>query len=174
VSGSSIILDMVIDMNDAKRKTLAQVKAFVECSAWVEFQPAGDDRARYEHLGAALRLRHAQAPRQRPGAAVFSAHNGLHSRAQRGCLSAPRKGHPWSNVIAGRCAGLPISTRSRTWRCWPRPTRCTAPSRGRRPGGCWCALDLYGDRRYQRLAKISAAHLYNVRGQASYRDRRRQ
>ena len=36
------------------------------------------------------------------------------------------------------------------------------------------ALEIYGDRRYEHLARISVAHLYNLRGRASYRNRRRQ
>jgi len=38
---------MVIDMNDAKLKTLAQLRAFLDGSAGVDFRPAGDDLARY-------------------------------------------------------------------------------------------------------------------------------
>ena len=45
---------MVIDMNDAKLKTLAQVKAFLEGSAVVDFQSAGDDLARYAHISSVL------------------------------------------------------------------------------------------------------------------------
>ena len=55
MSESSIILGMVIDMNDTKLRTLAQVRAFLEGSAGVEFQPTGDDRTGYEHIGAVLR-----------------------------------------------------------------------------------------------------------------------
>ncbi len=43
---------MVIDMNDAKLKTLAQLKAFLDGSAAVDFRPAGDDLARYAHIRA--------------------------------------------------------------------------------------------------------------------------
>jgi len=46
---------MVIDMNDAKRKTLAQLKAFLDGSAAVDFRPAGDDLERYAHITAVLR-----------------------------------------------------------------------------------------------------------------------
>ena len=43
---------MVIDMNDAKLKTLAQLQAFLHGSAGVEFRPTGDDLARYAHIRA--------------------------------------------------------------------------------------------------------------------------
>ena len=45
---------MVIDMNDAKLTTLAQLKAFLDGSAVVDFGPAGDDLARYAHITAVL------------------------------------------------------------------------------------------------------------------------
>ena len=41
-------------MKDAKLKTLAQVKAFLEDSTGVDFRPAGEDLARYAHIRAML------------------------------------------------------------------------------------------------------------------------
>jgi len=52
LSGSSIILDIVIDMNDAKLKTVARLKAFLDGSAAVDLGPAEDDLARYAHITA--------------------------------------------------------------------------------------------------------------------------
>ncbi|MGH8583035.1 MAG: hypothetical protein ACREWG_09670 [Gammaproteobacteria bacterium] len=46
---------MVIDMNETRLCALEQLKAFLEGTTDVGFQPAGDDAGRYAHLQAVLK-----------------------------------------------------------------------------------------------------------------------
>jgi len=46
---------MVIDMNETRLKTVAQLRAFFNGTLAVEFQPIGEDSLRYEHIAAVLR-----------------------------------------------------------------------------------------------------------------------
>jgi hypothetical protein len=48
-------LSMVIDMNESKVRTVAQVRAFLQRAHDVRLLPHGDDEARYGHVGAVLR-----------------------------------------------------------------------------------------------------------------------
>ncbi len=176
--GSSIILGMVIDMNDAKLKTLAQLQAFLQGSAGIEFQPAGDDQARYRHIGAVLG-RFGYRRLRRPG-------KGLVRRYLRQTTGYSRQ--QLTRLIERTLAGAPLVKRYRgpahgfARLYTERDVVLLAQTdtlHGTLSGPATKrllvrALELYGDARYQRLAKISVAHLYNLRDRASYRKRRQQ
>jgi hypothetical protein len=46
---------MVIDMNETELKTVAQLRAFLNGTLAVEFQPLGEGGPRYAHIAAVLR-----------------------------------------------------------------------------------------------------------------------
>ena len=50
----SIIHDMVIDMNETRLNTVAQLRAFLEGTLEVKFQPVRDDSERYGLITAVL------------------------------------------------------------------------------------------------------------------------
>ena len=177
MSGSSIILKMVIDMNDAKLKTLGQVKAFLDGSGGVEFGPVGDDQARYAHIGAVLR-RFDYGRLRRPDKGLvrrYLAHTTGYSRAQ------------VTRLVERVLAGAPLVKRYRgpAHGFARRYTEAdvgllahTDTLHGTLSGPATKrllvrAFELYADARYERLAKISVAHLYNLRRQPGYRARRR-
>jgi hypothetical protein len=59
---------MVIDMNESRLNTVAQLRAFLEGTLEVQFCPLNNDTQRYEFIGALLkRLRYAQLRRTDKG-----------------------------------------------------------------------------------------------------------
>jgi hypothetical protein len=59
---------MVIDMNESRLNTVAQLRAFLEGTLEVEFCALNNDTQRYEFIGALLkRLRYAQLRRSDKG-----------------------------------------------------------------------------------------------------------
>lgn len=169
---------MVIDMNDAKLKTLAQLKAFLDGSAGVAFQPAGDDRARYEHIGAVLRRFGYRGLGRADKGLVrrYLAHTTGYSRAQvTRLLKRALKGAPLVKRYRGPAHGFArLYTEQDVVVLAQTDTLHGTLSGPATKRLLVRALEIYGDTRYARLARISVAHLYNLRGRASYRDRRRQ
>jgi hypothetical protein len=169
---------MVIDMNDAKLKTLAQLKAFLDGSAGVAFQPAGDDRARYEHIGAVLRRFGYRGLGRADKGLVRGhlAHTTGYSRAQvTRLLKRALKGAPLVKRYCGPAHGFArLYTEQDVVVLAQTDTLHGTLSGPATKRLLVRALEIYGDTRYARLARISVAHLYNLRGRASYRDRRRQ
>jgi transposase InsO family protein len=169
---------MVIDMNDAQLKTLAQLKAFLDGSAAVDFRPAGDDLARYAHITAVLgRFGYGRLRRTDKGLVrSYLAHTTGYSRAQlarlvkRAAKGAPlvKRYHGPVHGFARRYSEQDVALLAQTdtlhgTLSGPATKRLLVR-----------ALELYGDARYERLAHISVAHLYNLRAKPGYRDRRRQ
>lgn len=66
----------------------------------------------------------------------------------------------------GRASGG--ATRRPVSPCWRRSIACTAPCPGRPRARCWSAVQVYGDARFELLAAISGAHLYNLRKRTTY------
>jgi hypothetical protein len=52
--GGLIIARMVINMNEARLTTIAQVEEFLNASACIEFNPGANDSERYAHISAVL------------------------------------------------------------------------------------------------------------------------
>lgn len=169
---------MVIDMNDAKLKTLAQLQAFLDGSAGVAFQPAADDRARYEHIAAVLcRFGYRGLGRTDKGLVRrYLAHTTGYSRAQlTRLLKRALKGAPLVKRYRGPAHGFArVYTEQDVVVLAQTDTLHGTLSGPATKRLLVRAREVYGDTRYERLARISVAHLYNLRRRASYRDRRRQ
>ena len=165
-------------MNDAKLKTLAQLKAFLDGSAGVAFQPAGDDRARYEHIAAVLRRFGYRGLGRADKGLVrrYLAHTTGYSRAQvTRLLKRALKGAPLVKRYRGPAHGfVRVYTEQDVALLAQTDTLHGTLSGPATKRLLVRALEIYGDTRYAGLARISVAHLYNLRGRASYRDRRRQ
>ena len=170
-----MIRGMVIDMNDAKLKTLTQVKEFLEGTRDVGFQVLEKDRYLfiertlgrfgYERLGRkekGIVLRYVQ---QMTGLSRQQVTRHVHRFRETGTVTlryrSPSKG--FRKVFDSRDVALLAETDERHGTLSGPATKKLFER----------ALDLYGDRRYERLSRISVSHLYNLRGGAEYCSRRR-
>ena len=170
-----MIRGMVIDMNDAKLKTLTQVKEFLEGTRDVEFQVLEKDRYLfiertlgrfgYERLGRkekGIVLRYVQ---QMTGLSRQQVTRHVQRFRETGTVTlryrAPSKG--FRKVFDSRDVVLLAETDERHGTLSGPATKKLLER----------AFELYGDSRYERLSRISVSHLYNLRGGAEYQKKRR-
>lgn len=173
----SIIRRMVIDMNEQKLSTVAQLRAFLEGTEEVQFEPFGEDSKRYAFVVEVVRrLRYRRLKRADKGVVMrylerttgYSRQQltRLVGRAVRGEIlakrySSPKKGFP-RKFTAGDVKLLAELDALHDTLSGP-ATKCLLQR----------ALTLFGDDRYERLASISVAHLYNLRRARGYEAHRR-
>ena len=171
---------MVINMNESRLCTVAQIEEFLSASALVEFATYGDDAQRYEHISGVLkRFDYPRCSKRERGVLLrYLRHTSGYSRTQ-----VTRLVEQW---VKNRLAAVPLVKRYR---------RPAAPfARKYTPGDidllvemdkahedvCGPAIAhllqrayaLYGDARYERLATLSVSHLYNLRKGSLYQARR--
>jgi transposase InsO family protein len=167
---------MVIDMNEAGLTRLEQLRSFLEGTTAVAFRPLQEDDKRYAHISAVLR---------RFGyARLRRADKGLVRRYLRRTTGYSRA---QLNRLVGRvAAGQPLGKRYRApasgfARIYTEADIALLAEidtlHGTLSGPATKhlmqrALNVFGERRYTRLAAISVAHLYNLRGRREYRARR--
>lgn len=171
-------------MNEMRLRTIAQLEDFLKSTAQVEFAASGgggaDDTQRYEHISRVLtRFDYAHAAKRERGVVLaYLRHTSGYSRAQ-----MTRLVERWSE---NRAARVPLAKRYRA---------PTAPFARKYSAGdvqllvemdranedvcgpaivhlLHRALHVYGDARYERLAKLSVSHLYNLRKSAGYQVQR--
>lgn len=172
----SIITAMVIDMNETQLKTVAQLRAFLHGTLEVKFLPMGSDTQRYVQIAAVLkRLNYRRLKRPDKGVVLrYLEHTTGYSRQQLTRLVcrvldgetlakryfAPQKG------FTCRFTQIDIALLAQTDALHGTlsgpATKCIMQR----------ALSVFDDARYERLSTISVAHLYNLRAEASYKDRR--
>lgn len=168
---------MVIDMNETKLSTIAHLRGFLEGTCEVRFERAADDAKRYAFITAVVRRFGYRSLPKADKAVVFAylLRTSGYSRAQ------------LRRLVRRVLAGETLTKRYR------------APAKGF--GRRFLAIDVallaatdalhgtlsgpatklimqrayerFGDRRYERLASISISHLYNLRAQSAYQQRRR-
>jgi transposase InsO family protein len=161
---------MVIDMNDAKLRTLEQVHAFVQGTVALDFSVPPDQR--YEFVARTVR-RFGYARLSRPDKGLvlrFLMHVSGYSRQQ------------LSRLVARAQQPVPLRKRYRASRSSFGRTYTEADVRllahtdslhGTLSGPATKKLmerayTRFGDTRYERLASISVGHLYNLRKRAGY------
>jgi transposase InsO family protein len=162
--------DMVIDMNDAKLQTLDQLRAFLSGTAAIDFSVA--DSERYEFVARTVR-RFGYSRLKRPDKSVvlrFLQRVSGYSRQQ------------LTRLVGRVGARAPLLKRYRASRTsFPRTFTgadvrllahtdtlhgtLSGPATKKLMERAW---RLFGDVRYERLATISVAHLYNLRKRAGY------
>lgn len=168
---------MVIDMNEAKLTTVAQLRAFLDGTEEVEFEPFGDDAQRYAFVAEVVtRLRYARLKRPDKGVVMrYLAHTTGYSRQQLTRLVGraaggerlvkryrpPKPGFP--RKFTDRDVALLAELDALHDTLSGPATKCLLQR----------AVTLFGDTRYERLATISVAHLYNLRRARGYEARRR-
>jgi transposase InsO family protein len=172
---------MVINMNETRLRTIAQLQEFLAATPLIEFSAhSTDDSQRYEHISRVLG-RFDYPARNRSERSVLLAYlrrTSGYSRAQLTRLIAS-----WHN---NRVANVPLAKRY---------TAPSAPFARKYTGAdidllvamdkanedvcgpaiahlLWRAYKVYGDVRYERLAKLSVSHLYNLRKSTGYQAQR--
>jgi transposase InsO family protein len=167
---------MVIDMNESRLNTVAQLRAFLDGTLGVQFSPLNDDTQRYAFIGAVLRrLGYPKLRRPDKGVVLrYLEHTTGYSRQQ------------LSRLVARAAAGAALVKRYRA------PARPFVRKFGPADVALLAQLDalhgtlsgpatvhllrrayhVYGEAAFERLAGVSVSHLYNLRHSAGYRARR--
>jgi hypothetical protein len=167
---------MVIDMNESRLNTVAQLRAFLEGTLEVQFCPLHNDTQRYAFIGALLkRLRYTQLRRTDKGVVLrylerttgYSRQQltRLVGRAREGSVLAKRYRAP-AHGFARKFSPLDVALLAETDALHATLSGPATVHLLQR------AYAVYGDPRYQRLAGLSVSHLYNLRAQAGYRAQR--
>ena len=161
---------MVIDMNESRLTTVAQLRAFLEGTLEVQFCPLHNDTQRYADA-LLKRLRYAQLPRADKGVVLrylerttgYSRQQltRLVGRARDGTRLAKRYRAP-AHGFARKFSPLDVALLAQTDALHGTLSGPATVHLLQR------AYAQYGDPRYQRLAGLSVSHLYNLRAQAGY------
>jgi hypothetical protein len=162
---------MVINMTEARLTTIEQIEQFLSASSAIEFSAAGDDGERYVHISRVLkRFDYPGRKRRERGVLLrYLQHTSGYSRAQ-----VTRLVTRWQR---NRLAEVPLAKRYRAPTA-PFARKYTAVDVAllvemdqAHEDVCGPAIAHllqrayrdYDDPRYERLAKLSVSHLYNLR-----------
>jgi transposase InsO family protein len=168
----SIIHNMVIDMNETRLNTVAQLRAFLEGTLEVKFNPIRNDAERYGFIAGVLgRFAYRQLGKPDKGVVMrYLARITEYSRAQlKRLVSRHLKGEPLAKRYRAPGVGFArkftvadvklLAQTDALHNTLSGPaTKCLMQR----------AYAVYDDTRYARLATISVAHLYNLRHQVGY------
>lgn len=175
-----IILRMVINMDESQLRTIEQIEQFLNASAKVAFTAHGGDVERYAHISRVLkRFDYPQCNRHDRGVLLrYLQHTSDYSRAQ-----LTRLVTRWHT---NRLASVPLRKRYRApaapfaRKYTPLDIERLVEMDKAHEDVCGPAIihllkrafHDYGDVRYERLAKLSSSHLYNLRKSAGYQSLR--
>ncbi len=168
---------MVIDMNEQQLNTVARLRAFLDGTQEVRFEPMGEDTERYAFIAAVVRrLRYGRLPRPDKGVVMrylerttgYSRQQvtRLVKRVRHGGILAKRYAAPtpgFARKFTAIDVALLAETDALHGTLSGPATKCLMQR----------AMEVFGDSRYERLAGISVAHLYTLRRAAGYQARRR-
>ena len=168
----SIIHHMVSNMNETRLKTVAQLRAFLEGTLEVKFQPIHNDVECYGFIAAVLgRFAYRRLVRADKGVLMrYLARVTEYSRAQlKRLVSRHLKGEPLAKRYRAPAVGFarkfPAADVKLLAQTDALHNTVSGPATKCLMQRAWA---VYGDMRYARLATISVAHLYNLRHQAGY------
>jgi transposase InsO family protein len=167
---------MVIDMNETQLNTVAQVRAFLDGTLEVQFQSIGNDAQRYGFIGAVLsRFAYRRLHRAHKGVVLrYLARTTGYSRQQltrlvRRFLDGTRlakryraPAHGFARKFTAADVKLLAQTDALHGTLSGPATKVLMHR----------AYHVYGDPRYERLARLSVSHLYNLRHQSGYQTTR--
>lgn len=168
---------MVIDMNEKKLSTVAQLRGFLEGTCEVQFERADDDTERYAFIGDVIRrFGYRRLPRGDKGVVfAYLLHTCGYSRAQlRRLVRRALAGEKLSKRYRAPATGF----RRHYQEADVALLAATDALHGTLSGPATKvimqrAFERFSDRRYERLAAISVSHLYNLRALSTYQQRRR-
>jgi transposase InsO family protein len=168
---------MVIDMNEAKLRTLEQVRAFLAGTSAVEFSAAGRGDDRYRHIAEVLnRFGYKWLKKPDKGLILrYLERTTAYSRQQltrivkrwRAGKKLVKAYRTPEHGLVRKFTDIDIALLAETdslHGTLSGPATRHLMAR---------ALEVYGDAGYERLATISVGHLYNLRKRQGYIDRRR-
>src|SRR5512134_1589060 len=127
---------MVIDMNESRLNTVAQLRAFLEGTIEVHFSPLNNDLQRYQFIGAVLkRLAYARLGRAAKGVVLrYLQRTSGYSRQQLTRLvGRARDGTALAKRYRAPTHGFPRKLSPATSPCSLTPMPCMAPCPGRPP-----------------------------------------
>lgn len=163
---------MVIDMNDSQLQTIDQLRSFLQGTLVMQFHPCGSTEDRYMLIQRTLkRFRYHNLWRADKGVVLrYLARMTGYSRQQltrlvRQCLTAgplQRRHGPPKKGFVRKFAAQDVALLAET------DTLHGALSGPATKRLMQRALKVFEDTRYERLATISVAHLYNLRQQTAY------
>ena len=171
---------MVIDMDESQLRTIEQIEQFLNASAQVAFTAHGDDVERYAHISRVLkRFDYPRRNKHDRGVLLrYVQHTSGYSRAQVTRLVARWHTNRLANIPLIKRYRAPSAPFVRKYTaldiellvemdkahedvCGPAITHLLKR-----------AFHTFGDVRYERLAKLSSSHLYNLRKSIGYKDLR--
>jgi hypothetical protein len=171
---------MVINMNEARLTTIAQVEDFLSASDCIEFKPGAPDNERYAHISAVLRrFDYPRCKRRDRGVLLtYLRRTSGYSRAQmtRLILRWQENRLASTPLIKRPCAPAAPFARKYT----PADVALLVEMDRANEDVCGPAIvhllrrafEIYGDPRYERLANLSVSHLYNLRKSTLYQKQR--
>ncbi len=171
---------MVINMDETRLTTIAQIEEFLGGIGQVEFTAHGGDVERYAHISRVLR-RFDYPRRSKPERGVlltYLRHTSGYSRSQLTRLVARWQSSRLAPVPLAKRYAAPVAPFPRKYTgadvellvamdranenvCGPAIVHLLRQ-----------ALHVYGDTRYERLAQLSVSHLYNLRKSTGYQAQR--
>ena len=167
---------MVIDMNESRLNTVAQLRAFLQGTLEVRFCPLTNDTQRYAFIGTVLRrFTYRALGRADKGVVLrYLQHTTGYSRqqltrlvgrARDGAALVKRYRAP-AHGFARKFSPADVALLAHTDALHGTLSGPATVHLLRR------AYAVYGDARYRRLAGLSVSHLYNLRAQAHYQAKR--
>ena len=167
---------MVIDMNESRLHTVAQLRAFLDGTLEVEFCVPSNDVRRYSFISAVLgRFGYAHLARAHKTVVLrYLEHTTGYSRQQLtrlvrrylDCTTLTKRYRSPTHGFARKFSPADIALLAETDALHGTLSGPATKQIMQR------AYTLYADTRYQHLADLSVSHLYNLRAQASYQAKR--
>lgn len=167
---------MVINMDESQLRTIEQIEQFLAASAKVAFAAHGGDMERYAHISRVLkRFDYPRRNKHERGVLLrYLQHTSDYSRAQVTRLVARWHSNRLASTPLAKRYQAPAAPFARKYTaadiallvemdkahedvCGPAITHLLKR-----------AFHTYGDKRYERLAKLSSSHLYNLRKSVGY------
>ena len=171
---------MVINMDETRLNTIAQLEEFLAASAQIEFTAHAGDTERYAHISRVLkRFGYPQLGKRERGVVLrYLQRTSGYSRAQITRLVGQWAGNRLAPTPLAKRYRAPVAPFARKYTsadvsllvqmdranedvCGPAIAHLLQR-----------AYTVYGDIRYQRLAELSVSHLYNLRKSAPYQRQR--
>jgi transposase InsO family protein len=167
---------MVIDMNDSRIGTLEQLRRFLDGTLDVQFAPASDAASRYGHIARVVRrFGYAHLPRADKQVVLryLGATSGYGPAQVKRLVARALAGEP----LVRRYRAPPQAYARRYTEADVRLLAAVDTAFGTLSGPATVhvlrrALDQYADRRFERLARLSVSHLYNLRASRTYERQR--
>ena len=167
---------MVIDMNESRLHTVAQLRAFLDGTLEVQFCAPSNDVQRYAFISAVLRrFGYARLGRAHKTVVLrYLEHTTGYSRQQLtrlvrrylDCTTLAKRYRSPAHGFARKFSPADIALLAETDVLHGTLSGPATKQLMQR------AYAVYGDTRYQRLAGLSVSHLYNLRGQSGYQVKR--